>query len=128
MSYCKENIFFAIFGENIYSSIFLLPYSHQLTVEIKKNKDLEEWIDRATTKAGGSNGNGIICRLYGCLLASGRKTCFMEFGELLKENIFFAIFGENIYSSMFLLPYSQTGRILLKKIFLIPNSSKLEGI
>ena len=47
MSYCKENIFFAIFGENIYSSIFLLPYSHQLTVEIKKNKDLEELIDRA---------------------------------------------------------------------------------
>ena len=57
-------------------------------MEIKKNKDLEEWIDRATTKAGGSNGNGIICRLYGCLLASGRKTCFMEFGELLKGKYF----------------------------------------
>ncbi len=39
-------------------------------------------------KAGGSNGNGIICRLYGCLLASGRKTCFMEFGELLKGKYF----------------------------------------
>jgi hypothetical protein len=43
-------------------------------VEIKKNKELEKWIDRATAKAGGSNENGIICRLYGCLLISGRKT------------------------------------------------------
>jgi hypothetical protein len=43
-------------------------------VEIKKNKELEKWIDRATAKAGSSNENGIICRLYGCLLISGRKT------------------------------------------------------
>jgi hypothetical protein len=43
-------------------------------VEIKKNKELEKWIDRATAKAGGSNENGIICRLYGCLLITGRKT------------------------------------------------------
>ena len=58
-------------------------------MEIKKNKELEKWIDRATAKAGGSNESGIICRLYGCLLISGRKTDdLMEFGELLKGKYF----------------------------------------
>jgi hypothetical protein len=38
---------------------------------------MKTWMSRlirATAKAEGINGNGIICRLYGCLLISGRTT------------------------------------------------------
>ena len=64
----RENIFYTLW------KIFSTHANPMFWTTIILFKELEKWIDRATAKAGGSNENGIICRLYGCLLALQRKT------------------------------------------------------